>query len=530
MANCRFNIDFRDIPSIPQMLKDYLNGDLESLQGLSFSKANALKQAATKAECFPTHNREVLVQVLSEQMSATNISGKQMQNLELLKKDNTLTVTTGHQLNLFTGPVFFIYKIMQTIKTAEYLNENNDSYNFVPVFWMATEDHDFDEINHFKTPNNFYVSNEKQGDAVGRIVITDNSFIEDFEKEFKDSVYGTELVRWAKEAYVIGNTFAAATRTLVNRIFAEYGLLIIDGDDGRLKKLVAPTFEAELLHETLFTETKSTVEELLRTYGKVQVNPREINLFYLNNQSRNRIEKIGDDYHIVDTDLKFTQEELLTQLKDFPERFSPNAVLRPAYQETILPNIIYIGGNAEVMYWLELKKFFEKAKIDFPILVPRNSFVFLTEKILGKIQKLDFCVEDFFGNFQEKVHEKLLAHTELQPLLLRQEKEVTSLFEELKNRAKETDKTFENLVDAEKTRQLKSFEKMKKRLLRAEKIVQADLYQRCNKLYEEVNPGGTWQERKLNFSGFYADEGKLWLDKVYDNTNVNKSELIVLVL
>ncbi|OPC19267.1 bacillithiol biosynthesis cysteine-adding enzyme BshC [Elizabethkingia meningoseptica] len=530
MAECRFNIDFRDIPSIPKMLKDYLNGNLHAYHGAIFSKENALLQANKKSRNYSAGQRKVLTEVLAKQMRKVSISARQIKNIELLEKENTFTVTTGHQLNLFTGPVFFIYKILQTIKTAEYLNENNEGKNFVPVFWMATEDHDFEEINHFKTEGDFYQIHEKSGDAVGRIKLSDLSFLDDFEKEFKDFTYGTELIRWAREAYQEGRSLTLATRILVNRIFGDSGLLILNGDDKRLKELVAPVFKKELLENSLFENAKQAVTQLIGQYGKVQVNPREINLFYLHDGLRSRIERIGDRYQVVDTAIRFTEEEILKALHANPERFSPNAVLRPAYQETVLPNIIYIGGNAEVMYWLELKKFFEAVDLEFPILVPRNSFAFITEKTLGKIQKLDLCVEDFFGNYQETVHKKLLSKTPLQHMLTEKEDIVKSVFAELKKQAGVTDKTFENLVAAEEVRQLKSFERMHKRLLRAEKIVQADLYQRYNELYEVVNPAGVWQERKINFSNFYAENGRDWLNTCYGSINVTKPELTVVVL
>ncbi|MCW2464630.1 bacillithiol biosynthesis cysteine-adding enzyme BshC [Elizabethkingia anophelis] len=530
MADCRFNIDFRDIPSIPEMLKDYLDGNLSAYHGLQFSKDNSLVQANKKSRNYPSKHREVLTEVLTKQMRNIAISAKQMQNIELLRKENTFTVTTGHQLNLFTGPVFFIYKILQTIKTAKYLNENNEGKNFVPVFWMATEDHDFDEINHFKTEGNFYQIQEKSGGAVGRIKSSDLSFLDLFEKEFKDFTYGTELVRWAKEAYQEGRSLTLATRILVNRIFGDSGLLILNGDDKKLKALAAPVFRKELLENSLYENSKETVDVLVNQYGKVQANPREINLFYLRDESRDRIEKAGASYHVVDTDISFTEEEILAELNANPQRFSPNAVLRPAYQETVLPNIIYIGGNAEIMYWLELKKFFEAIDVEFPILVPRNSLAFITEKTLRKIKKLDLCVEDFFGNYQEVVHSKLLGKTSLQPLLEEKEENIKSMFSELKKQAETTDKTFSNLVAAEEVRQLKSFERMHKRLLRAEKIVQADLYQRYNQLYEVVNPAGVWQERKINFSNFYAENGRDWLKTCYENIEVAHPELTVVVL
>ncbi|NAW52037.1 bacillithiol biosynthesis cysteine-adding enzyme BshC [Elizabethkingia argentiflava] len=530
MTDGRFTIDFRDIPYIPEMLKDYLKGDLNEYQNLHYSKQNALIQAYRKSRNYSPEYRKVLVEVLTRQMQKVSITAKQMQYIELLKQENTFTVTTGHQLNLFTGPVFFIYKILQTIKTAQYLSENNEGKNFVPLFWMATEDHDFEEINHFKTERNFYKIHEKSGGAVGRIQLSDLSFLDEYEKEFKDFTYGTELIRWIREAYQEGRSLALATRILVNRIFGRYGLLILNPDDKQLKKIASPIFEKELKEKALYTSTQQSVEQLVKQYGKVQVNPREINLFYLRKNARNRIQKIGEQYQVLDTDIHFSQAEILAEMREYPHRFSPNAVLRPVYQEAILPNVVYIGGNAEVMYWLELKIFFEALGLEFPLLLPRASLAFITEKTFHKIQKLNLKVEDFFGNYQELVHQKLLENTSLYALLEEKEKVIHTLFKTLKEQAELTDKTFGNLVIAEQMRQLKSFTRMKKRLLRAEKIIQADLYQRYNELYEKLNPEGVWQERKINFSDFYAENGPEWLQTCYENINENTSALTIVVL
>lgn len=530
MSDDCFNYDFQNLSSVPKMIKDYLSGALHHIHQPLFSKENMLRQAREKAARYPLENRKTLVAVLHEQMQALGLSERQKQNLKNLANQDSFTIVTGHQLNLFTGPAYFIYKILQTIKTADFLNQNDEGVKFVPLFWMATEDHDFEEINHFKTENHYYFTEEEAGDAVGRISITDNGFIEAFEKEFADDIYGTELIRWMQEAYRQGNTFAQATQHLVQQLFGDWGLLFLDGDDKRLKALVQPHFKRELCEQTLYNSSKKTIETLIQRYGKVQVNPREINLFYLRNNQRNRIEKQGNRYEVVDAEWSFTESEILAELERHPERFSPNAVLRAVYQEAILPNVLYIGGNAEVRYWLELKATFEAFGVLYPVLMPRNSFTMISEKSLKKAEKLGLEVGDFFGDYQMIVQNKLLQNTPLQPLLAEKEKEITAVFQELKAHAKATDKTFENLVDAEKTRQLKAFNRMNKRLLRAEKIVQGDLYQRYNLLFEAVNPGGVWQERVLNFSTFYAEEGRTWIQLCYENTRVDKPQLCVLVL
>ncbi|OCK51923.1 bacillithiol biosynthesis cysteine-adding enzyme BshC [Chryseobacterium sp. CBo1] len=522
-------IAFNEIESIPQLVKDFLNHQIKGFENYTFSLENFARQIHSKQNSFSSEKREILVETLKSQLSDFTISKKQSENLENLKQKNTFTITTGHQLNLFSGPVFFVYKILQTIKTCSYLQQNFPDFNFIPVYWMASEDHDFAEINHFKTENNYYEINEKSGSAVGRIQINDTFFISEFEKEFKDSIFGTELILMLKEAYKTGNTLTEAIQTLVNRLFSDFGLLILDGDSKALKNQMKDVFKDELQNFSLHQNSKAKVDFLTEKYGKVQVNPREINLFYLS-ETRDRIDFDGEKYFVVDKNIQFTEEEILTELENFPEKFSPNALMRPVYQEMVLPNLAYIGGNAEIMYWLELKDYFSEINLPFPILIPRNSMLFLKEKILGKMAKLDLKMEDFFQNFTKITNNKILDNNEILNLLNEKENLLTRQFSELKNVAETTEQSFGNLVKAEEVRQLKSFERMKKRLLRAEKIKQSELLERLENLFLDVHPSKTWQERIFNFSVFFADLGYSWIEFCLEEMVVEDSKLIIVAI
>ncbi|SIS96953.1 bacillithiol biosynthesis cysteine-adding enzyme BshC [Chryseobacterium ureilyticum] len=522
-------ISFNDIESIPQLVKDFLNQKIEGFENKTFSLDHFSQQIHLKKESFSEEQRNILSEVFEKQLSGLSLSSKQKENLENLKLPNTFTITTGHQLNLFSGPVFFVYKILQTIKTCTYLKENFPDFNFVPVYWMASEDHDFVEINHFKTENNYYETNEKSGGPVGRIEINDTYFISEFENEFKDSVFGTELILMLKEAYKVGNTLTQAIQILVNRIFSEFGLLILDGDSSELKEQIKHVFKDELLHFSLQKTSKEKVNLLTEKYGKVQVNPRDINLFYLS-ETRDRIDFNGQKYIVVDTNIQFTEEELLIELENHPERFSPNALMRPVYQEKVLPNLAYIGGNAEIMYWLELKDYFSKVNIPFPILIPRNSMLFLKEKTLGKIEKLDLKIEDFFQNFTAITNHKILEDNTILKLLEEKEELLVNNFNQLKLSAESTEKSFGNMVKAEEVRQLKSFKRMKKRLLHAEKIKQNELLERLENLFMDVHPSKTWQERVYNFSVFFSDYGYSWLENCLEEMVVQDSKLIIVAI
>lgn len=522
-------ISFQKIESIPQLVKDFLNHKIEGFEDHTFSLDHFKNQIHLKQSSFTANQRKVLAETLENQMSGLELSSKQRENLEGLRQINTFTITTGHQLNLFSGPAFFVYKILQTIKTCSYLKQNFPDFNFVPVYWMASEDHDFAEINHFKTESGYYEINEKPGSAVGKIKVNDTFFISEFEKEFKDYVFGTELILMLKEAYKSGNTLTEAIKMLVNRLFSEFGLLMIDGDAKELKNQVKETFRDELLNFSLYKTSKDKVDFLTEKYGKVQVNPREINLFYLS-ETRDRIEFDGQKYRVVDTDIQFTEEEILAELDRHPEKFSPNALMRPVYQETVLPNLAYIGGNAEIMYWLELKDYFTEINIPFPVLIPRNSMLFLKEKTLGKIEKLGLRTEDFFQNFTAITNNKILDNNAVLDLLEQKENMLISQFSELKAAAETTEKSFGNMVKAEEVRQLKSFRRMKKRLLHAEKIKKNELLERLENLFLEVHPSKNWQERVYNFSVFFADHGYSWIGTCLEEMQIDESKLIIVAI
>ncbi len=523
------NIPFLDIDSIPLLIKDFLTQKIPGFESQVFNIENIEKQFKLKERSFSADKRKVLCEVLQEQHGILPQSDLQKSNLKSLESGQTFTVTTGHQLNLFTGPVFFIYKILQTIKLADFLNEQFPAKDFVPLFWLASEDHDFEEINHFKTENNYYETKAKSGGVVGRIKVEDDFFISQFEEEFKDSVFGTQLILLLKRAYKKGNTLTQATRIIVHELFSDYGLLVLDGDDARLKAEMKPFFKDELINQNLFETTQETVAFLTEKYGKVQVNPREINLFYLS-ETRDRISFENEKFVIVDKEKSFTKEEILEELENYPERFSPNALMRPVYQETILPNIAYIGGNAEIMYWLELKDYFENISVPFPILIPRNSMLMISEKTVSKTRNLGLEINDFFKNFAVVTNDLLLENNEILPLLNQQEAQLKEQFSQLKAKASLTEKTFGNLVEGEQTRQLKSFARLKKRLLRAEKIKQSEKLERLENLFQKVHPGNTWQERNYNFSVFYADLGQDWLHSCYQEIEVENSELIIFTI
>lgn len=462
-------------------------------------------QIQEKQLSFKNETRDILVKVLLDQYSALKPSIQTHKNIRLIQKENTFTITTGHQLNLGTGPVYFLYKILSAINLCETLSEAYPNQHFVPVYWMATEDHDFEEINFFNFKENKVKWERSFGGAVGEL--STEGLAEVFEKFSEQLGPGKNAARLKNifsEAYLQHTNLADATRYLVNELFGEYGLVIVDANNEQLKQQFVPYMEKELLEQL----THKMVSNTNGSLSKIQVNPREINLFYLQKESRERIIKEGDKYKINNSNIYFTEEEIIKELQTRSRCFSPNVLLRPVYQEVILPNLCYIGGGGELAYWLQLKTTFEDFKVTFPMLLLRNSALVISETQQKKMDKLGLIKEELFLKQTELLAKKTKDSSRLEINFSDQKKHLQEQFKALYTLAKQTDQSFIGAVAAQEKKQLKGLENLEKRLLRAEKRTHSDYLARITELQNELFPKQSLQERQLNFSELYLEYGK----------------------
>ncbi|GAB4156763.1 MAG: bacillithiol biosynthesis cysteine-adding enzyme BshC [Winogradskyella sp.] len=477
------------------------------------------------------HSRKVLSETLTNQYTTIEASELTLNNIDSLKFENTFTITTGHQLNLFTGPLYFLYKIISTINLTEQLKSEYPDYNFVPVYWMASEDHDFDEINFFNYKGKKIQWNSKQTGAVGHF---NTNGLEDVYEvvaaEFGSGKFAEQLKTWFKNAYLNHDNLADATRYLANELFGEYGLVVVDADDKELKRLFIPQMKNELLEQTAFntvSETNNTLEDLGL---KIQVNPREINLFYIHNGLRERIVFEDSIFKVLDTDIIWNKEELLNHLQEYPERFSPNVIMRPLYQEVILPNLCYIGGGGELIYWLQLKSNFEAQGTTFPMLLLRNSALVKTKKQAEKLEKLTISNADLFLNRNTFINKKVRQISNIDIDFSDQIKHLEQQFKDLFKLAEQTDKSFLGAVKAQEVKQIKGLKQLEKRLLKAQKRKLKDHIERCTELQEQLFPGQSLQERNTNFSELYLEFGDDLIPELKKLLQPLKNEFIVITM
>lgn len=454
--------------------------------------ANKIKERTLSKE-----HRETLANVLQKQYQGLlDAESPVAKNIEALKNQDTFTVTTGQQIHIYLGPLYVVNKILSTISKCEQLQKEYPSKKFVPVFWMASEDHDFEEINHLKL---YYKDFAWQGEegfngAVGRLNPKSINQLEgDIKEVLNNDEEAKKLLALFTEAYNKYDTLANATRYVLNTLYEKYGLVVLDADDKELKQALIPYIEKDIFSDENIEAARTTTEKLGENY-KTQIFPREINFFYLTDKSRYRIAKEGNEFIALDCGTKFTSGEIKKEIQNNPQKFSPNVVLRPLYQEVILPNIAYIGGPAEVNYWLQLKDVFEVNSVQFPIIELRKSLIILNEKTLSNIEEMGLDITTFLAaeqtienNFVDEngseipdyskhyktiekelntIKEKALeVDTNLKPFLEGEFKKITDTFGKLDNKLQKIEKQkFQN--------QLKKIENIKSKFFTPGKLTE----------------------------------------------------------
>jgi bacillithiol synthase len=473
-------------------------------------------------------DRQLLVSELTNQYKSLQTTDKVKANIRLLSDENTFTVCTAHQPAIFTGSLFFVYKIIHAIKLAEELTIKFQGKKFIPVFYMGCEDADLDELGNIFLDGDKINWETNQSGAIGRMKTKGlDKIINRVEGELSVLPHGKELVATLKECYLNSPDIQTATFTLIDKLFGEYGLVVLIPDNPNLKRKMIPVFEDELFNHRSSTIVEKTIAELSKKF-KAQAQPREINLFYLQENVRERIERSGNEWKVVNTDITFDAESLKKELNEYPERFSPNVILRGLFQETILPDVAFIGGGGEIAYWLELKGVFEKYNVPYPVLVLRNSFLVIEERWKEKIDKLRISVAGIFRDERELMNDFVKRESRNQLTLAGEITNFTSYYDRLKTVAGQIDDTLTTHVAALQTRAIKPLHELEKKLLRAERRKYEVEKRQLSAVKKALFPNNNLQERVDNFMPYYAKWGKDFLKAIYDHSLTLEQKFVVI--
>jgi bacillithiol biosynthesis cysteine-adding enzyme BshC len=493
--------------------------ELIPLIELPFSKENFGKQMLLKQN-FSLGQRDVLVRAVGQQYQNCNLEAPL--GLNQLLQNNCFTVCTGHQLNLFSGPLYMIYKIAHAIKLAEQLNTVYPEKIILPIFWMASEDHDFEEINHFFVGDKKISWSSQQTGPVGRMRLDNWST---WQQELL-ALFPNQKSQISELLKVYqGENLAQATRNLIHHVFQNTPLIIVDGDDVQLKKSFEFILLKEVLEQFSHQELKKSAE-IIRSKGiKEQAFAREINLFHLGKESRIRLESVDDKIKIGDE--FFDRDEIVENIQKHPENFSPNVILRPLYQEVVLPNLCYIGGSGELAYWLQLKPVFDAAQVAYPLLQLRISAHFLSDKQLNKMNKLGFTYPKFSQKLDVVLKDFLIHLSSRNNNEHNMKLQLEQLRSILTEQAKQVDSTLIASAEAQVKRIEHIVANFNEKLSRYERKIHKEKLERARLLHKEFFPNGGLQERQENFISFFIQNRSAWLDEFLNNLDVFDQEFIV---
>ena len=502
-------LSFSSFKSFPALFRDYC-ADYSKLSEFfsgDFQDAAARRSAVSRTLSVD-RDRETLADVLVEQNARWGMSERARANIETLRRDDSAAVVTGQQVGLFGGPIFTLLKAITTVKLAEQLSEESGQ-PVVPVFWMGVEDHDFDEIAatyllRRNEPFELRYRDVPQGNPgpVGRIVLSDEitRLVDEIDEILPPTDFKETLMRLVRDAYQPGHTFGDAFAMLMSSLLSDTGLILLNSDDARLKRLAAGLFEREILDpETVAAGIRGTSNRLEERYhAQVRVEPT--NLFYLGDDERRPIDLAGETFRLRDSDRRFDREELLQMIDESPEHFSPNVVLRPLMQDTLLPTAAYVGGPGEISYFAQYRTAYEWAQLPMPLIYPRASATLVESKVAKVLEKYELEISDLEEDL-DRLFQRVVVNAmtvDLDELFGDASRHLHEAVNSVKPGLEEVDRTLTKAAEATRSALMAEFEKLKGKAVRAEKKNQDVVRSQIEKAHVNLFPTGSLQERKLS--------------------------------
>lgn len=533
-------INFSDIPGHQNLFLDYLY----EFENVADFFANDFRNRENYLKIFRSISESRqdfasrIPDIISNQYANLNPSGKTAQNIKKLADKKTLAIVTGQQLGILGGPLYTFYKIITAIKLSQFLSERYDDYNFVPVFWLEGDDHDFNEVRTIKIidDNNSLVTvgykEEIEEDdlkqSIGLIKLDNsiNDFFTALEKELKETEFKSSLLQQLKNCFQEGRTFKDAFRDLIFNYFDNYGLVIFDPQTDEVKQLLKPIFKKEIndfrIHTEQLVHVSATLEELY--HAQVKVKP--VNLFLRVDEGRHSIEPVENEFRLRRKRKSYTQEQLLEVLENEPDKFSPNVLLRPICQDYLLPTAFYIAGPSEIAYFAQLKPLYELYNIVEPIIYPRSSLTILENSIAGSLDKFSIGINDVFVDV-ENVKKRIINSVEqssVDEMFSDISNQLENSFDQLKEKLFDLDKTIADSSNRYRDKILGTIAELKSKAEKAQQKKYEVTLRQIDRAAVHLFPNSNLQEREINFVYFVNKYGDEFLKRVFDELQINKFE------
>lgn len=538
-------LTFKEIPHTSRLFLDYLSNakavssfysSLDSSVSLLDDSKSLLTSLSKNINRVTnrTYQRSLVVDALIEQNKRFGSSEKTFQNIELLRQDNTVAIITGQQAGLFGGPLFTIYKALTAIKISSELSK--EGLSVVPVFWIASEDHDYQEVSHINIINReghlSTIEHAAQGNvgqaSVGSLTVAEsiNENISQLFAFLPQSEYAAQLETDLRNSYQAGKGFGEAFACLLAKFFADYGVILLDAQDKNLKQLATPIFEKAITNAGEIAQilvNRSQQLESANYHAQVHTSLDMSPFFILENGQRTALTQQNQCFTLKHSDKKKTSSELLEQLKENPASFSPNVILRPIVQDYLLPTLAYIGGPAEVAYFAQISAIYPLFPVEFPYIIPRTAFSIVPNRENNLLEKWGLTLSELFAGVdsaKRKVIENSLDQSTVNIFA-----ETENIFQEQLDKLQESltkiDPTLAEALKGGKEKIIHQIAGLKTRFINNNAKREETLMRQVERTFTLLYPNKNLQERELNGYYFLARYGYEFINLIYRNCDLN---------
>jgi bacillithiol synthase len=517
-------IEFSKLPhagGLSDLFNDYIS-DFQKVQNYYETDFHVIDNFVHRCETIKQsyNHRQAVYNILLRQNQDFECGEQTFENLNRFQEENTFAIVTGQQVGILGGPLYTLYKIFSLLQITDHLNKNNTDKFFIPIFWLESEDHDFEEVNHVKIVNNEnqikiinYPAPSKSDvrGSVGEVTfdISIAAFIQEVSSSLPNSEYKTQIIDLISKAYIPGITFEKAFAQWINLLIPNSGIIFISPKDKSIKKLLSEVFQKEIND---YPKTSQLViqksAELEESYH-AQIKPRALNLFIFYKEGRYLIEPREHDFSLKGTRKFFAKDELLEIAANSPELLSPNVVLRPICQDKLLPTAAYIAGPSEIAYFAQLKPVYKHFGISMPIIYPRASATIVEDKVARVLDKYELGLESIFEGY-DSITDRVVdfvSEVKIEDLFNDSAKRIIDILNEMKFGLGYIDQTLLGTLENTQAKIEGAFQVLKEKTHAAQKHKHEIAIKQVEKVLNNLFPDGNFQERELNIINYLNKYG-----------------------
>ncbi len=514
---------------------DYINKDEKIMQFYPshFKDRSSWQNIMDKVKNKP-RNIE-LIDILKKQNMDFGADKKVIDRIEQIFEKNTYAVVTGQQVGIFTGPLYTIYKTATAIKLCSHLSQEFEA-SFIPIFWMESNDHDIQEVNHIYLVDSqsnlvkleYIPSGYIAGSTMKNAIIEEDfsDFIHDFYLHFHDTEFKEEIFKIIEESYQPSQNLSNGFACMMSKLFGKYGLIILDPSDRQIKGLMAEIFRNEIENPLRSTKSVNEMGEKLKAQGyDSQIEKKEDStcLFIEENGIRRKLLYRDGHFEIDGNRSILTKEQVLETLQVTPWKFSPNVALRPVAQDYILPTIAYIAGPGEISYFAQLNEVYQYNDVDMPIIYPRSSLIIIESKIQRIIDAYNLNISDLALNYEElfsRISRQKVGKG-FEEIIESSRSEVERIFEKLTKELSNFDPDLKNISESVRRKVDHQFSILKEKAYQAQRsrdeITRNQIKRACVNIY----PDGKPQERVFNIVQYLVLYGLEFIESIMSVIKLN---------